>query len=58
MIWMQYIEVERVEHAVASPAALNINNIAGYRHQIYQVDNIEGCGHQKRNMMHARVART
>ena len=56
MIWMQYIEVERVEHAVASPAALNLNNIAGCRHQIYQVDNIEGCGHQKRNMMHARVA--
>ncbi|MDT2056815.1 MAG: hypothetical protein RMX57_02710 [Planktomarina sp.] len=55
---MQYLEVERVEHAVASPTALDIKHIAACHHQIYQVDDIEGCGRQNRNMMHARVAPT
>ena len=58
MIWVQYIEVERIEYAVASPTALNINHIAVCRNKIYQVDDIEGCGRQKHSMMHARVVQT
>ena len=40
---------------MASRPAFNISDIAGCRHQIQKIDDIERGGHPKCDMMHARA---